>query len=431
MTPDTRTVLTRLCLVALLSLYGLCAQALPEDEPEALGFSGDRLDRLPRVLQEYVEDGQLAGGVVLVARQGRIAHHSAFGYRDIGASDPMASDDLFRIASQTKAIISVAVMMLQEQGELLITDPVHHYLPEFAETTVAVPDGGGSYTVVPAERQITIRDLLTHTSGVSYGSGPAAELWADAGLQGWYTAHLEEPVRETVRRMAALPFDAQPGERWVYGYNTDILGALIEVVSGQSLDRFLHDRIFAPLDMNDTRFFLTTEAQRDRLVTVYSSGENGVVRAPDESRMQAQGGYAAGPQQNFSGGAGLVSTALDYARFLQMLLNGGELDGARLLSPKTVQLMTANHVGELSHFYPGNGFGLGFSIRQDLGSAGTPGTPGEFSWLGAYHSIYWVDPVENLLVVYLTQLIPARDIDDFGKLRTLVYQAITDSHVNE
>lgn len=426
-----RTVLTRLCLLALLSSGSWSALALPEGEPEELGFSGDRLDRLPRVLEGYVEDSQLAGGVVLVAREGRIAHHSAFGFRDIEADDPMATDDLFRIASQTKAIISVAVMMLQEQGQLLITDPLHRYLPEYAETTVAVPDEDGGYEVVPAERPITIRDLLTHTSGISYGSGPAADQWAEAGLQGWYTAHLDEPIRETVRRMASLPFDAQPGERWVYGYNTDILGALVEVVSGQPLDTFLQERVFAPLGMNDSRFFLTTDPQRDRLVTVYSSGENGLVRAPDESRMQAQGGYAEGPQRNFSGGAGLVSTARDYARFLQMLLNGGELDGTRLLSPKTVQLMTVNHVGELSHFYPGNGFGLGFSVRQDLGSAGTPGTPGEYSWLGAYHSIYWVDPVEDLLVVYLTQLIPARDIDDFGKLRALIYQAITESHVNE
>lgn len=427
----TPTALTRFCLVAALSLCGAFAQALPEDAPEALGFSEERLERLPRVLEGYVDAGQLAGGVVLVARNGRIAHHSAFGFRDIEAEDPMATDDLFRIASQTKAIISVAVMMLQEQGQLLITDPVHRYLPEYADTTVAVPDGDGGYEVVPAERPITIRDLLTHTSGVSYGSGPAADQWAEAGLQGWYTAHLDEPIRDTVRRMAALPFDAQPGERWVYGYNTDILGALIEVVSGQSLDTFLEERILAPLEMNDSQFFLTTGAQRDRLVTVYSSSEDGVVRAPDESRMQAQGGYAEGPRRNFSGGAGLVSTAGDYARFLQMLLNGGELDGVRLLSPKTVQLMTANHVGELSHFYPGNGFGLGFSIRRDLGSAGSPGTPGEFSWLGAYHSIYWVDPAEDLLVVYLTQLIPARDVDDFEKLRALVYQAITESRVNE
>jgi CubicO group peptidase (beta-lactamase class C family) len=376
-------------------------------------------------MTEYVSSGHLAGGVTLVARRGEIVFLEPFGFRDKELSDPMRHDSIFRIASHTKAVVSVAIMMLQESGKLHINEPVANYLPEFANTTVALPDNNGSYSVVPAKRQITIRDLLTHTSGISYGTGVASDRWQAAGIQGWYTAHLNEPIRETVRRMASLPFDAQPGERWVYGYNTDILGALVEAASGLSLDVYLQSEIFDPLDMADTHFYLPSEKQ-NRLTTVYSAAEAGIVRTPEGSQMQSQGQYLDGPRISLSGGAGLLSTASDYGRFLQMLLNRGELDGIRILSPKTVELMTVNHVGDLPHFYAGNGFGLGFSIRQDLGSQGTPGSLGEFSWLGAYHSIYWVDPEEQLVVVYLSQLIPAGSIDDHVLLRNLVYQAIVD-----
>lgn len=210
----------------------------------------------------------------------------------------------------------------------------------------------------------------------------------------------------------------------MYGYNTDILGAVIEVVSGQSLDAFLRERILEPLDMHDTHFYLPLE-KRGRLATVYNL-RNGLTRAPDGAGMEAQGQYVDGPRVAFSGGAGLLSTARDYARFLQMLLNGGELDGTRILSPTTVDLMTQNHVGDIDRG-PGMGFGLGFSIRENVGEAGQPGSVGEFGWGGAYHSTYWVDPVENLVVVYLTQVIPATGLDDQAKLRALVYASITQS----
>lgn len=218
------------------------AQELWAAVPESVGMSTERLGRLRDTFTEYVEDGQLVGAVALVARHGKIAFLEAFGDRDREAGAPQRTGDIFRIASQSKAIVSVAIMMLQEEGELVISHPVSRYLPEFAETTVAVPNEDGGYEVVPAKRPITIRDLLTHTSGLSYGYGPATELWQQAGLFGWYFADRDEPIRETVRRMAALPFDVQPGEAFVYGYSVDVLGAVVEVVSGQPLDRFLHER---------------------------------------------------------------------------------------------------------------------------------------------------------------------------------------------
>lgn len=399
------------------------AQTWQTGNPSELGISPERLERLREGMASYAESGQLSGGVTLIARRGQLAFLEAFGWRDIESGSPMQPDSIFRIASHTKAVVSVAIMMLQEEGELHINQPVSRYLPEYAATTVAISDPDGSYRVEPANRQITIRDLLTHTSGISYGSGPAADQWQAAGLQGWYLVHRDEPIRETVRRMASLPFDAHPGERWVYGYNTDILGAIVEVVSGQTLEQFLQEKIFSPLKMHDTHFYLP-EDKHDRLASVYSPSADGLIRAPEGGIMQSQGQYTDQSREIFSGGAGLLSTATDYGRFLQMLLNGGELDGHRLLSPKTVELMTSNHTGNLTHFYAGNGFGLGFSIRQDLGSQGTPGSIGEFSWLGAYHSIYWVDPQEELVVVYLSQLIPAGSIDDHIRLRNLVYQAI-------
>jgi CubicO group peptidase (beta-lactamase class C family) len=336
----------------------------------------------------------------------------------------MTTDAIFRIASQTKAIVSVAIMMLQEEGKLLISDPVSRYLPAFRSTTVASPREGGGYAVVPAERAITLRHLLTHTAGIGYGAGPGGDRWEDAGITGWYFGHRDEPLRATVDRMPALPFQAQPGEAFVYGYNTDILGAVIEVVSGQTLDDFVRERVLAPLDMRDTHFYLPQQ-KRGRLATVYGYTDT-LSRAPEGPGMQTQGQYVDGPRKAFSGGAGLLSTTRDYARFLQMMLNGGELNGVRILSPTTVRLMTENHIPHVDRG-PGMGFGLGFSVRLDVGAAGQPGSVGEFGWGGAYHSTYWADPVENLAVVYLTQLTPAQGLDDQAKLRALVYAAIMES----
>jgi CubicO group peptidase (beta-lactamase class C family) len=280
-------------------------------------------------------------------------------------------------------------------------------------------------SVVPAKREITIRDLLTHTAGISYGNGPAAEQWKAAGIEGWYFADRSEPVSAVVERMAALPMDAQPGEKYVYGYNTDILGVVVEKVSGLTLAEFFAKRITGPLGMVDTQFYLPP-AQKQRLAAVYAAKDGRIERAPDG--MPGQGHYVEGPRVAFSGGAGLLSTARDYGRFLQMLLNGGELDGVRLLSPKTVELMTVNHVGKLfderGPADAGMGFGLGFDVVQDLGRNGRYGTVGAFGWGGAYHTTYWVDPREKLVAVLMTQLLPAGNSDLHGRFRTLVYQSI-------
>ena len=412
-------------LIAIAAAGPLLAQELPRAAAQEEGMSSARLERLTEVLDEYVDAGQLPGSVAMILRRGKVVYAEAVGHRDLESGDPMEDDAIFRIASQTKALVSVGTMILQEEGRLLISDPVSDYIPAFGRTTVAVPRGNSGYDVVEAERAITLRDLLTHTAGIAYGSGPGGDLWAEAGITGWYFGHREEPIRATVDRMPSLPFQAQPGEAFVYGYNTDILGAVIAEVSGQSLDEFLRERILEPLEMRDTHFYLPP-GKRDRLATVYNlrAGES-LTRAPDGAGMQAQGQYVEGPRVSYSGGAGLVSTARDYSRFLQMLLNGGELNGTRILSRTTVSLMTSNHAGEL-YSAPGMGFGLGFAVRLDVGAAGQPGSEGDFRWAGAYHSTYWVDPAEELVVVYLTQVIPAQGLDDHDRLRALVYAAIVD-----
>jgi CubicO group peptidase (beta-lactamase class C family) len=412
-------------LLCSLIPVGASAQTIAKARPEDVGMSSQRLDRLTSTLDAYVTDGRLSGGVALVLRHGKVAYLHSFGERDIASHAAMNDSVIFRIASQTKAIISVGVMILQEQGKLLIGDAAGKYIPELAKTTVAVPKAGGGYDVVDAKRPITIRDLLTHTSGVSYGNGPAADRWKAAGITGWYFADRAEPIQATVGSMAALPFDAQPGERWIYGYSTDILGALIERVSGMPLDEFVRTNITGPLRMTDTQFYLDP-AKTTRLATVYSATRDGGLQpAPDPGAMAGQGAYVTGPRKSFSGGAGLLSTARDYARFLQMLLNGGELDGVRVLSPTTVKLMTVDHAGD-RYGDAGMGFGLGFAVVEDMGERGVPGSVGEFSWGGAYHSTYWVDPGEDMVVVYFTQVIPAGSIDDHAKLRALIYQAIID-----
>ena len=415
----------RCLLLTYLSLFWALAGAagLERGTPESVGLSSERLALLSTALQEYVDNEQLAGSVTIVARRGQIAYLEAFGQRDRQARSAMQPDTIFRIASQTKAIVSTAVMILQEQGKLLIGDPVGKYMPEFASTTVAVPRANGGYDVVKAARQITIRDLLTHTSGYDYGTGVAADLWQEAGITGYYFSDRNEPIAETAALMATLPASAHPGERWIYGYSIDILGALVEKVSGQPLDEFLSERIFEPLGMTDTSFYLP-RSKRDRLATVYAMRDGSLERAPEEGSA-GQGAFVDGPRRSFSGGAGLLSTATDYARFLQMILNGGQLDGQRILSRTTTELMGVSHIGDIE-FRPGQGFGLGFSVLEDVGVRGTPGSIGELGWGGAYHSTYWIDPEEGIVVVHLTQLIPAGDVDDQAKVRTLIYQAVVD-----
>lgn len=405
----------------------LAGQGLPAGNPTALGFASDRLARIDRVMQQYVDSGKVVGVVVLVARHGQIAYHRAFGMADREAGRRMAPDALFRIASQTKAITSVAVMMLVEEGRLRLGEPVSRYLASFAEATVATQTDTG-LALVPVRQAITIRDLLTHTAGISYGTDSLiAERYRAAGLGpaagwGWYTADKDEAVCTTMDRVGMLPLAAQPRSQFVYGYATDILGCVVERVSGLPLDQFFQARIFEPLGMRDTWFFPPATAA-DRLAAVYSVPEMGaIIRAPADAR--GQGHYVTGPRKNFSGGAGLVSTAKDYATFLQMLLNGGELRGIRILSPATVSLMTTSQVEDSIYGGKASGFGLGFSVLESPGLAGEYGSVGRFGWGGAYGSMYWVDPGEDLVAVYMIQLLPRRDLDLSTKFENLVYQAI-------
>jgi len=416
-----------LALVVAVSPLG--AQTLPKAaSPEAVGLSSERLARLTRVMKEAVEARQVAGTVTLVMRDGKVAFVDVAGMQDAEQAVPMKADTIFRIASMTKAVVSVGIMMLVEEGRLSISDPVSRYIPAFARTTV-LGTVNGRVAVVPATRAITIRDLLTHTAGISYGGGPLEPWYSRAGFTQWYFADRAEPMTAWIDKLATLPFDSQPGERWVYGYNTDILGNVIERISGQTLADFIGQRIATPLKMVDTSFFLPAEKE-SRLAAVYAVGTEGRISRAEEGRPAVptlphagQGAYVRGPRTAFSGGAGLLSTANDYARFMQMLLNGGELEGVRLLSPTTVALMTSNHVGAL-YQNGALGWGLGFEVVEQTGRAPRYGAGGEFSWSGAYHTTYWADPAEKLVVVFMSQLLPAGPVGLTGRVRTLVNQAI-------
>ena len=418
-----KTVVTWLAFAAFIAATAaLTAQtAKPRTAVSSTALlPAERVERIDRALQRYVDENRIGGAVALVLRDGQPVYERAVGWSDKEAGRRMTTDTIFRIASQTKAITSTAILSLVEEGKLTLTDPVGRVIPQFAKTTVA---SGGS--IVPAKRAITIRDLLTHTAGISYGTEPAIAsqyeakgLGPAAGL-GWYTADKDEPVCATMERLATLPFVAQPGEQWVYGYNTDILGCVVERASGMSLDAFVKTRITDPLRMTDTQFFLPA-AQRNRLAAVYASGDDALIRrAPDGPR--GQGNYVDGPRRSFSGGAGLLSTARDYGRFLEMIRRGGELDGVRILAPRTVRLMTTNQVGTL-HSATGLGFGLGFETTDRYGANGMD-SEGAFGWGGAYGSVYRVDPEAKLVMVLMIQLLP-NTTDIRTVFPTLVYQAL-------
>jgi CubicO group peptidase (beta-lactamase class C family) len=400
------------------------AQGLPAAAPEAVGLSSARVDRLKAVVKDYVDRNQIAGVTLVVARGGKAAVFEPIGRMDVERNLPLRKDTIFRMASMSKALTSVAAVMLMEEGKLRLAEPVSKYLPPFKRTTVIVPSTvpGGRYGTAPAKREITIRDLLTHTAGINYGDGPSADEYRAAGLFGWYLADKKEPIVPLMETLASLPFASQPGERYVYGYGTDVLGAVVEKASGMPFDEFLRTRLFEPLRMTDTAFFVPRE-KRDRLATVYSMGSDGrIVRAPEPAT--GQGDFVDGPRTCFGGGAGITSTAADYLRFLQMLLNGGELDGVRVLGPKSIEMMTANQVGRLYREDGGLGFGLGFETTEHVGAAGRPDSLGAFGWGSAYYSKFWVDPQEKLVAIFLTQLIPSTGNDLQDKFRYLVYQAI-------
>jgi CubicO group peptidase (beta-lactamase class C family) len=388
----------------------------------------ERLARIDQLLQRYVDEDRIAGAVALVLRDGRPMYEKAVGWSDKEAGRRMATDTIFRIASQTKALTSVATLQLVEEGRLALSTPVSQFIPSFEKTTVAVRSPDGTATAAPAARRITVRDLLTHTAGISYGTDAhVASLYEAKGLgpaagYGWYTADKTEPVCDTMERLGTLPFVAQPGEAWVYGYNTDVLGCIVERASGLPLDAFVRERITAPLGLKETTFFLAPD-RRERLAAVYGSGPGGtIVRAPDGAR--GQGHYVDGPRRSFAGGAGLLSTARDYARFLEMIRQGGTLDGVRILSPRAVALMTTNQVGTL-HSTSGLGFGLGFETVERYGASGMS-SAGSFGWGGAYGTRYHVDPDARLVMVLMIQLLP-NTTDLREKFPNVVYQALLDA----
>jgi CubicO group peptidase (beta-lactamase class C family) len=399
--------------------------------PESVGVSSERLQALDRAMQSLVAEGRAAGVVTYVARAGRIVHIGAHGLADREAGIEMRPDTVFRMASQTKAVTSVAAMMLVEEGRLALDQPVARYLPSFGALTVAVPglpSGSGSAERVPARRPVTVRDLLTHVAGFSYGEGAlTGRFWKEIGVVGGYYADRSETMSTLVEKMATVPLDAHPGERFVYGHSTDVLGVIIETVSGLSLDAFFRTRIFEPLQLRDTHFYLPP-AERQRLAAVYRHQNGRLVPADGPLPVDTQGHFVDGPRVNFAGGSGLVSTARDYGRFLQMLLNGGELEGVRLLSPKTVELMTLNHVGtRFADAVPqrqGFGFGLGFAVLLDPGQSGVYGSVGSYGFAGAYYTTYWVDPAEDMVSLLMVQLRPPSDPGLQTTFRDLVYQSI-------
>ncbi len=415
--------ITAIVFTVLLSAT-LAAQAPTAPRAASGTFDPARAAVIDRGLQRYIDADRVPGIVALVLQDGQVVYEKAFGWADKEAGRRMTTDTIFRIASQTKALTSVAIMQLVEEGSLTLTTRAGTFIPSFAKTTVAAASEG-TVTQVPARRPITVRDLLTHTAGISYGTEPSvAAMYEAKGLGpaagfGWYTADKSEPVCDTMERLGTLPFVSQPGEAWVYGYNTDILGCIVEKASGTPLDAYIRDRITVPLGMKDTQFFLPA-AQKDRLAAVYSSGPDGkFVRAPEGAK--GQGHYVEGPRRNFAGGAGLLSTARDYARFLEALRRGGSIEGTRVLSPLSVRLMSTNQVGTL-HSSTGLGFGLGFQTVDRFGANGMS-DEGTFGWGGAYGSAYRVDPESRLVMVLMIQLIP--NATDLGTVfPSLVYQAL-------
>jgi len=405
----------------LLSFAVNADERLPMADPEEVGMSSERLQRIDTLMQEYIDADLLAGTVTLVARGGKVVHHAAYGYRHVEEDLPMGTDDIFVIMSMTKPIVSTALMMLHEEGKFLLTDPITKWIPEIADKEVLLTDELGTRRV-PGQRPITVRHILTHTSGVD----PDRKLLTQGELdqlpsfQDWGKLTLEE----SILRRANLPLNFQPGERWQYGSSTDYVALLVQRISGQNMDDFLRERIFEPLGMYDT-YYNVPESKVGRTVAVYSPGEDDKIklrRAPEYRETKYFGGVA-----------GLSSTAADYWRFHQMILNGGELDGVRLLSPKTIDLMITNHIGDLEVTLrgPGYGFGLGYSMLTDPGKAKESLTPGSFGWGGAYCTYFFVDPFEDMIGIFMTQIAPYRHLSVRQQFSTLATQAIIESWIDQ
>lgn len=416
--------------------------------PETVGLSSQRLENVDHLINQHIEEKKMAGSVVLIARHGKIAYFKASGYADKGKK--MQKDSIMRIMSMSKPITSVATMLLYEQGKLLLSDPVSKYIPEFKNQKVLVPLAKGApfpYKLEPVKREVTIRDLLAHTSGLMYlsyagiypnqpGRKEMLNLYKEAQINDGY-CRTDEEIGDMVKRLARLPLTAQPGELWEYGLNSDVLGYLVEVVSGEKFDAFVYNHIFKPLQMNDSYFFIPKD-KVNRVAAVYKSDWKGKLERVGENELLFSNELAMCPFDAYqttgtylSGGGGVLSTAYDYFRFSQMLLNGGELDGVRLLSRKTVELMTAtNHSGKFDADYlHGKGwkFGLGFAIQQNRENSVDSGDAGVFEWAGLYSTRFSVDPKEDKITILFSQTTPfGHHFDLWDKLLVLSGSAIAD-----
>ncbi len=401
---------------ACLSIF---AAELPQAKPDHVGFSAERLNKIAPAMQKWVDEGKIAGAVGLIGRKGKIAYFESYGYMDREAKKPMRKDAIFRIYSMTKAVTGVAVMTLYEDGRFGLNDPVSRYLPEFAHMKIAAEGGG----VTEAKQQITIRDLLRHTSGLNYAGPRGAD--GKFGLTEARRATQGQDLAAVIKAFAAVPLLREPGTAFDYSYSIDVLGRLVEVVSGMTLEQYFSKRIFEPLHMKDTAFFVS-EDKWDRLATLYAPKQ-------DASLIRLEGG----PQDSFKkkpaafmGGEGLTSTARDYARFCQMMINGGELDSVRILGRKTVDLMRADHLNGMpvvgSTLPKGFGFGLTFAVNPGGGHTGGIGSEGEYYWGGAAGTRFWLDPKEQTFGVYMIQILPNGGLPYAERFRQMAYQALVD-----
>jgi CubicO group peptidase (beta-lactamase class C family) len=426
---NRRIKLSSLFLMLVMAAAAV-AQDLPTAKPEAVGLSSERLERIGTAVQRDINDKRIAGAVTLVIRRGHVAWFKAQGTMDREANKAMRPDAMFRICSMTKPITSVAVMMLYEEGFFLLDDPISKYLLEFKSAKVLVKPVTGEPYSIPATKEITIRDLLRHTSGLTYNWNPdLGPMYQSANVASGIMQY-DGTIEDSVKRLAALPLLFNPGDRWEYSLGVDVLGRLVEVVSGKTFDEFLRARIFEPLGMKDT-YFYPPDNKLERLATAYTfSPEKGLNRFPDAPIVEKSMVYSAdypyhGPKKLFSGGAGLVSTAADYARFCQMMLDGGKVGSTRLLSRKSVELMTNDQLGKIS---PDKdfGFGLGFGIEGVRGPLGELGSPGEYQWGGFFYTGFVIDPREQMIVIFMAQLHPTGGLKLDQQVRVLAYQAIND-----
>jgi len=428
-----RKIMARLGLASLL-MVGLffsslaASQDLPSAKPEAVGLSSERLERITAKVQQTIDDKRIAGAVTLVARHGKIAYFKSQGSLDREANKAMRNDAIFRICSMTKPITSVAVMMLYEEGRFLLEDPISKYLPEFKNPKVYVKPSQGEPYTIPAAHEITIRDLLTHTSGLTYDwNETLGEQYKAANVASGLLQY-DGTIEDNVKRLAAVPLLFSPGTRWEYSLGADVLGRLVEVASGMPLDQFFHTRIFEPLGMKDTYFYLP-DNKVERLAVAYTYySDKGLQRFPDAPITEGSFRYSAdypyrGPKKLFAGGAGLSSTAADYYRFCQMMLQGGKLGDVRLLSRKSVELMTHDQLGRISDE---QAFGLGFGIDGVKTPLKELSSPGTFAWGGFFYTAFTVDPKEDMIVIFMGQLHPTGSLTLDSQVHALAYQAIVD-----